>query len=526
MTTGDDQFAVAIDLGTTGLKVGLVSFAGHIVWSDDAPCVTRSLPGGGREQDADVWWSNISRMIRAGMATGMARPDQIAVVGVTGQWASTVPVDPDGEPVGPCIMWTDTRGRRHATERFGGPVSGYSPTALARWIRRTGGVPAPSGKGPTGQHLYFNRDRPDIASAARWYLEPVDYLTMRFTGVASATHASMTAAWLTDTRRLDVLEYDENLVTWAGIDASKLAPLVRPSSVVGHVRDAVADDLGIGRDVPVISGLPDFATAPAGSGAVGTGRAHVMISTTSWISCSAPAKKTNVLNEITTASGATPGEYVVLNNIDTAGACLDWFRRIVSLDGTSRSEPIEASDLITLAETVPAGSRGVVFTPWLNGSQGAISDASARAGFHNVGLSTGAAELSHAVLEGVAVQNAMLLGVVEKFAGQRLDPIRIVGGGARSDLWCQIHADAFDRTLERPADPLNAGLRGATLNAAVAIGALDAGDLRDRVSVEKSFRPDPAHRELYEGLAGSMRKLHKGQRRPLAVLNRAHRARG
>ncbi len=101
---------------------------------------------------------------------------------ITGQWASTVPVDADGTPVAPCIMWTDTRGRRHTSVRFGGPVGGYSPAALARWIRRTGGVPSPNGKGPTGQQLYLNHDRPDIAAAARWYLEPVDYLAMRFTG--------------------------------------------------------------------------------------------------------------------------------------------------------------------------------------------------------------------------------------------------------------------------------------------------------------------------------------------------------
>ncbi len=102
----------------------------------------------------------------------------------------------------------------------------------------------------------------------------------------------------------------------------------RESSVVGSVRDSVADDLNIGRGVPVVTGLPDYATAAAGSGAVGPGEAHVMISTTSWISCPIAAKKTNVLNEVTTGFGATHGEYVVLNNIDTAGACLDWFRRI------------------------------------------------------------------------------------------------------------------------------------------------------------------------------------------------------
>ena len=292
------------------------------------------------------------------------------------------------------------------------------------------------------------------------------------------------------------------------------------------MRDDVAVQLGIPAGTPVVTGLPDIATAGPGAGAVNAGEAHVVISTTSWISCAAPAKKTNIFNEITTAAAARPGEYLVLDNIDTAGACLDWFRRLVSLDGHRDGELVDAGDLIDLATTVPPGSRGVVFTPWLNGANAPIADSSARAGFHNVRLDTGAAEMARAVLEGVAVQNAMLLGAVEKFVGRRLDPIRIIGGGARSDLWCQMHADAMDRVLERPADPLNAGLRGATLNAAVSIGAIDGSDIRDRVKVETTFRPDPERRALFDGLLAGQRKLHKGQKRPLRALTRATRTPG
>ena len=100
----------------------------------------------------------------------------------TGQWASTVPVDEAGEPVGPCLMWLDTRGARRSREAIGGPLMGYSPRALATWVRHTGGVPSPFGGDPVSHMLHLERDEPDIAAAARWYLEPVDYLTMRFTG--------------------------------------------------------------------------------------------------------------------------------------------------------------------------------------------------------------------------------------------------------------------------------------------------------------------------------------------------------
>ena len=148
----------------------------------------------------------------------------MVAVTCTGQWASTVPVDEAGEPVGPCVMWIDTRGARHSRDgRSAGPLQGYPPSALATWVRHTGGVPSTFGGDPVSHMLHLEHDEPEVAAAARWYLEPVDYLTMRFTGVAAASHASMSAAWLTDNRRLDRLEYDPTLVGGAGLDAAQAA---------------------------------------------------------------------------------------------------------------------------------------------------------------------------------------------------------------------------------------------------------------------------------------------------------------
>ncbi|MFN8640415.1 MAG: FGGY-family carbohydrate kinase [Candidatus Binatia bacterium] len=119
----------------------------------------------------------------------------------------------------------------------------------------------------------------------------------------------------------------------------------------------------------------------------------------------------------------------------------------------------------------------MLFTPWLAGERSPVTDRRARGGFHNLSLATTRADLVRAVLEGVAYNNRWLHEAVERFAGRRLDPIRIIGGGALSDLWCQIHADVMDRTIERPAEPLRANLRGAALLAALALGA-DADEVR------------------------------------------------
>ena len=128
-------------------------------------------------------------------------------------------------------------------------------------------------------------------------------------------------------------------------------------------------------------------------------------------------------------------------------------------------------------------------------------------------------DLVRAVLEGVAYNDRWLHEAVESFAKRRLDPIRIVGGGSQSDLWCQIHADVLDRVVERVADSVNAHLRGAAVFAGLTLGALAAAEVRDAVPVEATFRPDAATRARYDRLYAEFPRLYKAQRRMFARLN-------
>jgi xylulokinase len=141
-----------------------------------------------------------------------------------------------------------------------------------------------------------------------------------------------------------------------------------------------------------------------------------------------------------------------------------------------------------------------------------------------VSLATTRPELVRAVLEGVAYNSRWLLGYVEKFAKRRLDDIRIIGGGATSDLWCQTLADVMDRRIERVEEPLHAGIRGAALFAGVSLGAVDASEVRDLVRVDATFTPDPANRELYDRLFDEVPKLYKAQKAMFSRLNRRPRA--
>jgi len=502
------DLVLAIDLGTSGLKVGFVTVDGRLVWQAERTVATTWVGAEGAEQDANEWWNLIVDAVAQG-AAHVSTADVVAIA-VTGQWASTVPVDERGRPVGPCAMWQDRRGVPLVMQRIGGRLAGYHPLALATWLRHTGGLPG--GNDPCGHILRFEAD-PMIATKARWYLEPVDYLTMRFTGVAAASHASMTAAWLTDNRDLTALCYDRTLIERMGIPEAKLAPLRPTGSILGRIDPTVAATLRLPDTTQVITGVPDLHAAIVGSGAVDDGQAHLALSTTSWISMPLASKQTDAIHGIAAIPGLF-GRYALANNHDSSGLCLRWLRDnlLVPDDGLLDHQPIDFAAMTTLAADSPAGANGVIFTPWLQGQRSPVGDQRVRGGFIGLGLQTNQADLVRAVMEGVALNNAWLLQQVDKFAKQRVPSVRMVGGGAVSALWCQIHADVFDRPVEQVADPMFAQLRGVALLAGLAIGALNVGDIAECVPVAARFEPNPAHRRTYTRMGEKFPKVFRALR--------------
>jgi xylulokinase len=517
-----DRWVLAVDLGTGGPKVGLVSLTGVIAWTEHTAVPTDVGPGGRATQDAAHWWEVVRASARRAVDSGVVPPERIVAVSCTGQWASTVPVDASGTPVGPCQLWSDTRGAPHSRRVIAGPVAGYAPLAAARWIRHSGGAPSTSGADPIGHILHLEHDEPEVARATRWYLEPVDYLSMRFCGTAAATAASMAGAWLTDNRVADPLTYDAALVGAAGIPAAKLPPLRPTAGVVGTVLPDVAADLGIPDSVVVVAGTPDLHSACVGSGAVLPFQAHVAVSTTSWVSCPFPKKKTDPVRQMATVPGILPGLRLVANNQESGGRALEWLRDCLDGpgDGAVDRTPTTFDELTTLAASAAPGSGRLLFTPWLAGERSPVDDRRARGGFHNLSLRTTRADMVRSVMEGVALNSRWLVRGVERFVGRPLGAFRAIGGGATSPLWCSIYASVLDRPVEQVADPVLANLRGAALIAGLALGAVRADEVHDLVPVAAVHRPDPHAVAVYDQLFAEFPALYKAQKGTFARLAR------
>jgi xylulokinase len=285
------------------------------------------------------------------------------------------------------------------------------------------------------------------------------------------------------------------------------------------VLPSVAAELGIPAAARVVTGMPDLHAATIGSGFVLEGEVHASIGTSAWMSCPVSRKKTDVVRQTATVPGlGTGAPYLIGNSQDSAGRCLQWFRDNLASGWSGGAASFD--DITALAATSPAGSNGVLFTPWLTGERSPVDDRAARAGFHNISVSTTRSDLARAVLEGVAFNLRWLLTATEHFTGGRIDPVRLVGGGAQSDLWCQIVADVCDRTVERVAEPLLCGLRGVGLAAGMALRDITLDEVRALVPVDGELRPDAAHCATYDRLYAEFPKLYRAQRRMFSRLNR------
>jgi xylulokinase len=520
-----ERWVLAVDLGTGGPKVAVVGLDGQIHGTALRAVHLTVSREGEASQDADEWWTTLLEAAREAIEVSGVDRRALHAVAITGQYGSTVPVGADGSVVGPALLWADSRARDLVRPVVGGPisVSGFAPHKVLPFIRVTGGVPSPNGADPTGHALLLRERMGEVYACTSALLEPVDFLGLRLTGRVAATPASMLASWLTDNRIGAPFGYSADMVSRARRDAGRLPELVPTGSVLGPMLDAVADELGVAPHAPVVTGIPDLHAAVVGSGAVGLYQTHVSISTTAWIGARVPFKKTDAIHSIATVPGLDERHPIVANNHETGGAALQWLREqvIAPPDGLlgggsgigDRGLAPEAAapsfdDLTALAATAPAGSEGLLFTPWLSGERSPVDDKLLRGGWLNVSLRTDRAAMVRSVLEGVAYNARWLFEPYQKFVGRTVPSVRILGGGAQSDLWCQIHADILGVPVEQVEDPRDAQLRGVALWARVCLGELRLEEAGAMVRVRHRFEPTAAHRAAYDSGYGEFRRLY------------------
>ena len=510
------EYALGIDLGTSGPKVALLSAAGRLVAQATRRIETQFLPEGGAEQDAEKIWSLTVDAIRETVASAGVPAEQIVAIGVDSQYSSIVPVDAEGRPAGPLIVWMDTRGAPHNRA-----IYKRHSEAFLRWLEVHGIMPLPSGNDCLAHMLHIQEDRPEIYERTAAFVEPMDYLTARFTGRVAANQCTAFMFLLVDNRKLGALEYHPDLVSMSGLDPSRLPELVPLHEPLGPLRADVAEELGLAAGTPVLPALNDTQSGALASGALASSNGGVSIGTTTVLYAGVDRKDTDGENQIVSMPGPLGDRYVVMAENGLGGKTLDHVLRAFvhtkdPLGDHRTDDPFDGLD--AAVEQSAPGAGNVLFLPWLNGSAAPAGNGRARGGWLNVSLETTRPDLVRAVLEGVAMNLRWLVDPVEAFARHPLEEISFAGGAAKSAAWAQILADVLDRPVHRLIDPTHMNCRAMALLALYRLGRVGLEQVR--CPAREVYKPRPQNREIYDRLFEQFLASYEQNRPVFDALNR------
>jgi xylulokinase len=474
-----DRLLLGIDLGTSSAKAGLFRTAGQRVASAEVPYHYRVPHSGWAEMDAEIWWDVTCRLIGAVLAEAGARPEWIAGIGISGQAPTLLPVDAAGHPLGPAILWLDTRSEIEAQEIV---------NHLGRDVcERVGG---------NRVHPYF------LGPKLRWLMrhnQEVFDRTWKIFQSQSYPVWKLTGEAVTDfsTAALCAPLYDARSRSWSvatcealGI-ATDILPPIRPAhTVAGTVTQAAAEVTGLCTGTPVAVGGGDFACSTLGAGVLEEGEACLMLGTAGNLQM--PLRNPRFDSRMINSHHVGCDRFLTLGGV-LSGGVLEWCRKTFG-SGETSFDRLEAEALV-----VPSGAGGVIFLPHLQGTRTPTWSARARGVLFGLGLQHGRGHLYRAALEGVGFSLRHCLFVVEE-QGLRLTEVVAVNGGARSPLLRQVLSDILGVPLLYA--PNNGGAPGgAAILAGLAAGVLDSAEV-SRVWRQGTIRhdPDPATHRRYEDL--------------------------
>lgn len=493
---------LAVDLGTSGCKCALVSVYGEVLaWSFHP--VPLHLEGVAAEQEPADWWQAFLHTASTLCRDNGHLRHRIVAICCSTQAEDIVCVDRSGAALGRAMLWLDMRGAQAIARRARGRwfnVQGYDPWKLQRWLRLTGGAPALSGKDCAGHLAYLRDHEPQRYASTYKFLGMLDYMNLRLTGRFCATPDSMLTAWVTDNRDPSCIRYDSKLIDLLGVDAEKLPELVHPTEVIGTLLPEVAQRLGLSQDISIVAGGVDTSVVAVGA-EVRDHRPHLYLGTSSWLGAHIPRMKTDIRSKIAAVPCSVAGRYLAIAVQSTAGANLSFLRDKVLFHPDELLSQEERPDvyevLNKIAARVPAGAGGLIYMPWLFGERVPVDDASLRAGLVNLSLSHTREHIIRAFMEGVAFNTRWMMEPFNRLLGLRPDTVAAVGGGAQSDLWCQIIADVSGCAVRQMDNPIQANAIGAAFIAAVSLGYLQFDELGSLQRHRRIYEPSSALRNLY-----------------------------
>ncbi len=473
------QYYLGIDVSTTGSKALLIDDAGKVVAVKSSPHTLQTPRPLWSEQDPREWWQASAASIRAALFAAGIDGSQVAAVGMTGQMHGLVTLDEKGQVLRPAILWNDQRTQAECDEI-------HARIGKERFIQITGNVALTGFTAP--KILWVHHHEPQVYAKIRHILLPKDYVRYCLTGEYAMDKADGAGTVLFDLKARD---WSQEVLQALEIDPAWMPPTFEGPEFTGMVTAEAAAATGLKEGTPVAAGGGDQAAQAVGVGAVEPGMVALTVGTSGVVFAPTPAPYVEPQGHLHAFCHAVPGMWHFMGVMLSAAGSLQWYRDTLAPE-------MSFDGLLKEAESVPAGSEGLQFLPYLSGERTPYPDPLARGAWIGLTIRHGRGHLTRAVLEGVS------FGLKDGFkliceAGQgEIRQVRASGGGTKGALWRQILAS----TLEAELVTVNTS-EGAALGAALLAG-VGAGNWKDVpsacaqvIQITGSTQPDPAQVEMY-----------------------------
>ncbi len=485
------RFVLAHDLGTTGNKASLYDAEGNLAASSFAAYGTRYAHPRWAEQDPEAWWRAVCDATRRLLADAGVAGRDVAGVAFSGQMMGCVALDARARPLRDALIWADGRsGDQEAwvAERIA-PEAVYAITGHRL-----------SSSYSLTKILWLRDHEPDVFRAAHAFVNAKDAIVARLTGEFVSDPSDASGTNLMD---LEARSYAEPILEAAELDLGQLPRLAASTEVVGGVLASVADEVGLPAGVPVVIGGGDGCCAALGAGVWREGSAYNYVGSSSWIALASERPVYDPEGRTFTWAHVVPGMFSPCGTMQAAGGSYAWARDVLGGAEVERAARARGSvyELLNgLAATAPAGSRGLLYLPYLLGERSPRWNPHARGAFVGLTMRHGRAELVRAVLEGVTMNLRVILRALTR-QGIEVASVRVIGGGAKGRFWNQLMADMYGVPIERLTHLEEATSMGAAVAGGVGVGLYDDVSIIERMNpVALAVEPDAAAQRSYEPL--------------------------
>ena len=490
------MYLMGIDMGTTATKIILIDLDGRVVASVEKPSTLLSQHAGWAEEDANQWWQNVIDGVPECIQMAGIDAGQIAAVGTSGMVPTIVLLDKDDEVLRNSIQQNDAR----AVEEID-----YlrSKTDAADILRRTGSSITQQTIGT--KILWLRRHEPGVLEKAVHLMGSYEFVAHRLTG-----KYYLERNWALESGYFDLYreDWDDDILALSTIDRSLLGNVFWPSEVIGHVTAKAAALTGLKAGTPVVAGSADHIASSFSSGLKNQGDLLVKLGGAGDIMIS--MDEIMVDERLFLDYHDIPGKYIASGCMASSGSLIKWFRN-------QFAPQMDFSELDKSAESIPAGSDGLIMLPYFLGEKTPIQDPQARGCLVGLTLSHTHAHVYRAVLEGISYGFYHHLEVLAEH-GMTPTKARCSNGGARSALWKQVTADVLGIRLEQVADHPGSSL-GAAFCAGMGVGAFKEWEEIERyIKIAKVIHPNAEnhiryqkmfrlYREIYESLKDKFPRL-------------------